>query len=776
VDVYRAVPSLLLGGLALPALASAGASDDALPEVVVTAQFQEQNLQETPLSISAIDGAALRERSFVNIMDTAAALPNVTMTPAGAGAGIHLIYIKSHALEPRVGFYVDEVYHPTLVGSTFDLLDVERVEVLRGPQGTLFGRNSVGGAVSLFTTRPRGDDSGYVEVTGGAFDRLDVKGAVDLGLVDERLMLRIAGGRQSSDGYVERRNFPCLYPALAGSLPAAGRAGDCGVGTLGSIDLSHARVTLRGVARDDLENTISVDYLDDRGSPVGAPLLELTLLNPMAPPNTPSGLALWLATVGVPRYGLSTSPQLLDALMPDDPSVSYAIYGNPGASRPQRAFVNPPRNGLRSWGASNVLEWRPTGSLALKSITAYREYDAVASGSVAAFPLQETHFENTQRQFSQEIRLSGTAFDERLDWAAGAFYFDTSNRGTGRVQTEGFSIFLPGPGLALPFVLDTNVDDRADFENLSVFAHAIWHAGSKLDVTLGARYSSETKDYRYFRQPVGAAPENTTASSNRYSRLTPKVALGYSLTPDVLAYASYSTGFTAGGFNPRPFTAADSLLTYGPEVATTWELGLKSEWLDHRLRANGSAFFTQFDDIQMQLAGCAVGCPTRSPVYYDNAGDAEIRGFELELEAQLPAGFSLSAFVGHMDFEFVRLDPQAGTFPDGVPPKVPGWKTGVSLWQSLDLGRAGGLTTRVDVVNQSSGYGENARAAAGYTLLNARMAWESAARDWSLALAGTNLTGQRYYFNFTSQLAAYGLASGQLAPPRSWALTLGYRF
>jgi iron complex outermembrane receptor protein len=171
----------------------------------------------------------------------------------------------------------------------------------------------------------------------------------------------------------------------------------------------------------------------------------------------------------------------------------------------------------------------------------------------------------------------------------------------------------------------------------------------------------------------------------------------------------------------------------------------------------------------MQLAGCAVGCPTRSPVYYDNAGDAEIRGFELELEAQLPAGFSLSAFVGHMDFEFVRLNPQAGTFPDGVPPKVPGWKSGVSLWQNLDLGRSGGLTARVDVVNQSSGYGENARAADGYTLLNARMAWESAARDWSLALAGTNLSGQRYYFNFTSQLAAYGLASGQLAPPRSWA-------
>ena len=111
-----------------------------------------------------------------------------------------------------------------------------------------------------------------------------------------------------------------------------------------------------------------------------------------------------------------------------------------------------------------------------------------------------------------------------------------------------------------------------------------------------------------------------------------------------------------------------------------------------------------------------------------------------------------------------------------MPPKVPEWKSGVSLRQNLDLGRGGGLTTRVDVVNQSSGYGEDARAADGYTLLNARMAWESAARDWSLALAGTNLTDQRYYFNFTSQLAAYGLAYGQLAPPRSWALTLGYHF
>ena len=261
-----------------------------------------------------------------------------------------------------------------------------------------------------------------------------------------------------------------------------------------------------------------------------------------------------------------------------------------------------------------------------------------------------------QRQFSQEIRLSGRALDERLDWAAGAFYFDTSNRSTGRVETEGFSIFLPGPGLAVPFVLDTKIDDSADFENSRLRP---CHLACGFQARRDARCAIlvRTKDYRYFRQPVGAAPENTTASSNRYSRFTPKVALDYSLTPDVLAYASYSTGFTAGGFNPRPFTAADSLLTYGPEVATTWEIGLKSEWLDHRLRANASAFFTQFDDIQMQLAGCAVGCPTRSPVYYDNAGDAEIRGFELELEAQLPAGFSVSAFVGNMDFEFVRRNP-----------------------------------------------------------------------------------------------------------------------
>ena len=139
-----------------------------------------------------------------------------------------------------------------------------------------------------------------MEVTGGALDRLDVRGAVDLGLVPDRLMLRISGGRRAQD-VSERRTFRCLYPGLAGSLPLAGSVATGGVGTLSGIDLSHARAALRGVIREDLENTVSVDYLDDRGSPVGEPLLELTLLNPMAPPNTPSGLALWLSTVGVPR-------------------------------------------------------------------------------------------------------------------------------------------------------------------------------------------------------------------------------------------------------------------------------------------------------------------------------------------------------------------------------------------------------------------------------------------------------------------------------------------
>ena len=173
----------------------------------------------------------------------------------------------SFAFEPRVGFYIDDVYYATTFGSVFDLLDLNRVEIERGPQGVLNGRNSVGGAIRLFSQQPKGDDSGYFEVTGGDYDRIDVKGMYDTALIPDHLFVRISAGEQHRDGYVERENFACLYPSLAGNLPNIGTGGvsskACQTGTLGGIERYSAKLQIRAIINDKIEDNVSADFTDD---------------------------------------------------------------------------------------------------------------------------------------------------------------------------------------------------------------------------------------------------------------------------------------------------------------------------------------------------------------------------------------------------------------------------------------------------------------------------------------------------------------------------------
>ena len=214
-------------GLAAPALAQdttgtqTGAADTGAgsPVIVVTAQFREQNLQDTPLAITAMNAELLEARSQTSVEQVAAQAPNVTLTPQGQQNGSGLIaFIRgvgqtdfNFALEPGVGIYVDDVYIPTLTGSLLDLMDLERIEVLRGPQGTLAGRNSIGGAIRLFSRVPEGDGSGMLQVTYGSFDRLDVRGHADFAVTDN-LFARIAGVSKNRDGHVRRLDYALTHP------------------------------------------------------------------------------------------------------------------------------------------------------------------------------------------------------------------------------------------------------------------------------------------------------------------------------------------------------------------------------------------------------------------------------------------------------------------------------------------------------------------------------------------------------------------------------------
>jgi iron complex outermembrane receptor protein len=823
--------------------------DDAgvLEEVTVTAQFKTENIQDTPIAITAVTAEMIEQRSVTNILDIAAAAPNVTMRLGSTGFGkSNQAFIRGVGqgdflltYSPRVSFYIDDVYHSTVFGSVFDILDVDRVEVLRGPQGTLFGRNAVGGAIRLFSKKPQGDNSGYIEIGSGSYRRQNVRGVLDVPLVQDHLMARFSGGYRAQDGWVDHYNWGCVYPQFAGALRnglgTAKEANGCKDGTLGGSNVLSARLQLRLIANDRFENNLTFDYMNDRSDATTDIMLQtpgLSLQNPTTGIGTPvnailpgqttptaipasqvaNGLAIWFATIGGPNYGIpltgtrtlyriaggqaipiaTPSDELLASLISNRRDVSYAAFGNLGLSRPATAtsigaaFTDPNINNLESKGVGNVADWSITDNLHLKSISGYREYIGRFGSSQASLPVpvQEAYQEVTHRQFSQELQLSGTTFGNRLDWAGGVFYIDTRDVNSGRVQFEGFG--LSGGG----FVQDFNIDDPATLKNKSAFLHGIYHLTEHMDAEAGVRYSDETKTYTFFRQysyflglPPPAIPNFIQGVETTDKRWNPRVSLNYNFTRDFMLYGSYATGFTAGGFNGRPFGQAD-VFPYAPEDVKSYELGAKSELFNRTVRLNGAIYYMDWTDRQITL-GCIgqPGCPhPATPFYNDNGGDASVKGFELEVEAYPTDNWLITASIGYKDFQWEKLSPFAAPLtidsPDiGVPDRTIAFGT----QYTFNLGSFGTLTPRFDANYQSEEFWTSTDLTnsflkePAYWLENARLTWRSQEENgagWQVALAVTNLSDKAYYTGRTDSRTGFGYATGTIAQPREWQINV----
>lgn len=788
-----------------------------LQEVVVTAQFRSENLQKTPIAITAINATDMENRSYTSILDVAQSTPNVVMTQGTGGFGAtNFAFIRgigqpdfSFAFEPRVGFYIDDVYYATTFGSIFDLLDVDRVEIERGPQGVLNGRNSVGGAIRLFSQQPQGTNSGYMEMTGGDFDRVDVKGAYDMALIPDKVFVRFSAGEEHRDGFVDRENFACLYPGLAGNLPSLGysvaSSKGCQDGTLGGIARYEGKIQVRMLINDKVQDSISGDFTDDQsgGSPddllaisdhyvPGLPGSYTTVpgTNTLTtiPASTPNGLGLWLANQGKTYYGLVASPALLSALL-SPPYQNYAAFGNPGLSNKALQEVTPAINHVKPMGVSNTLDIDLPGDVHFKSITAYRNYTGQFGNSQAniALPLEEVYNEVAHHQFSQEERFLGTLFQGRLEWTLGAFYLTTYSLNRSLVDDEGFAVYVPGLGELADLFYKT-VNDSATLENVSGYGNGVLHITDELSLTAGVRYTHETKDYNYDEVEMGIPPFIATAPPTTTSRADPRVALQYQLTPTLLVYTSYSTGFTGGGYNPRPFAPQDIKIPLLTETVRAYELGLKSELFDHHMRLNLAGYYTLYDNIQVTLAGCPSGCPTTSPFYYGNGGDARIYGFEAELEAQPVTGLLVNASTGYTHFNYTRLSPYVN--PDNDPTNLtlgshedyaPDWTGNVGLQYEINLGAGGSLTPRLDWSYRSTIYfgtdnEDPWEKQDGYALVNGRLTYQPRAASWSVAFFVTNLTNKLYFTSKTDSLNSFGVATGTIGAPRELGVTLHYVF
>ena len=809
-----AVALIAAAGLNAPqALAQDRAKDkkdaaSSVAEVVVTAQFRQQNLQVTPIAITAVNGAMLDARGQTRITDVAAQAPNVQLEPNPAGGGNSMkAYIRGvgqsdqdPALDPGVGIYVDDVSFGTVTGSIFDLLDLDRVEILRGPQGTLSGMNSLGGAIKLFSKKPDGANGGFIEGSLGSLSRKDLRASADFTVVPDQLFVRLSGVSRHHDGYVTRLDYACVHPndpyVVSGAIGRGNGGPDCKIGTLGNQDMTALRFSARWTPNENLEVNLIGDWTDDNSETQADTLLRAGEIIPGAS----------LAYFGAPydnRF-VAYGPNRGDTVI-NNPYVSYANFLDPGVTyqavdaagtpgKPNGPWAPTPQDGIKSWGVSGTIDWHVAPKLSLKSITAYRHYVADSTdenGSAPVIQLMElAHF--THEQFSQEVRASGQAFNDRVDYTLGGIYFHQKTVYQNR-EDDPFLAGIYGT-LSQP-TFDFMGNDPTVTNTEAGFGHVALKATDQLTLDGGIRYTHERKAYTFERLNLdGVTPYPVLGNLNGItgvydgSHVDYRAAASYQWTPDLMTYFQFSTGFKGGGVSPRPYIAAQ-VTPFGPETLNAYEIGIKSQWFDRRVRLNLAAFYNQYDNYQatpsvcVDINGNVIPGPFGTPLCgeYANVANATVKGVELETELHPVAGLMIDGSISYLKFKFGQPFRATNAVIAGA--SAPGvgdlkWSIGVQYEFPFVMG--GTLTPRIDV-NHTPGYcnGLNATLSCNpisknenYTVMNGRLTYRSADGLWSVSLEGTNLTDKLYYVN----KFASSYIEGQPGMPREWFVTLRRNF
>jgi iron complex outermembrane recepter protein len=744
--------------VAAPAFAaeSSAPKDNELQEIIVTAQFREQKLQDTPIAITAVNAELLESRNQTSLASVAAQAPNVILTETGGAFGPGMSarirgigqgdYIA--AMEPGVGIYIDDVYYPSLTGANFDLIDLERVEILRGPQGTLAGRNSEGGAIKLYSQSPKGDSTGSARLTYGSRSLFDVRAMADLPVIDNKLFFRISGVSRKQDGYVDRYDYGCQHPGNGvsnGSLQ-----GDCWLGTEGGKSYSAGRASLRWLATDNLEINLGADMTLDNSEVAANVLLDTA---PVAPTN-----------IGTIPWG--------SQYVPSNPYTSYATFTNTRADGSRLFFA--PVTKTKVWGSNLTADWRLADNLSLKSITAYREFDSRwvedNDASPAELGLGAEHQLN--HSFSQELRLNGE-IGSAVSYAVGLYYFNQVTIG----RTHQMLNYVP-----TPFLFEFLGNDPTDASSKAAFANGTWHITDDLNLNLGVRHTKEDKNYKYSRRNPDGTPNAIlgalTGAVGAYegSKTDYRINMDYRWSEQLMTYASVSTGFKGGGTNPRPFNVAQ-VKSFDPETLTAYEVGAKTDFFNRKLRANVSVFLNKYKDIQVTLLACPAA-PCAQPA---NAGDADIKGAELEIEARPVDNLSIDASYSMLRFKYTRVDAATGVPVGSTAPGTIENKYSIGAQYEFLLSDGGSITPRVDYSFQG-GFNTNAIPTAGnrvygYHLTNAKITWKAHDSGWDASLIGSNLLDKTYFFTrFDLTGSGGGSNYGAIAPPREFSIQISKKF
>ena len=816
---HRAATSILAlaGALSVAAPASAQAQNGdaqqgqqdkkAQPdEIVVTAQFRAQKLQDAPLAITAVTGSMLEARGETNIADIGEQAPNVTLRQAPATYGPAVVaYIRgvgqrdtSFALEPGVGLYIDDVYLPTMHGSLLDLIDLDRVEILRGPQGTLAGQNSIGGAIKLYSKKPDGSGGGYLQATYGSYNRVELRGAANFTIVPEQLFARISGTAVHKDGYITRYDYACTHPGTPIPSSVTNNKG-CKLGTEGGKDYVAGRLALRYQPTDhvtfDLVGDITRDnseagpttllYVGQQANP-GVANTGSATTGPAAAAYVMNGVRYGTAT-GSPFISYSPFGPYAQDTFSHSPYTSYENYLETAPRDGSGPWAAPIKSAIDSWGVSGNLKVDLSEDFNLTSITAYRKFSGTyssADGSPFSPTLQANRIFN--HQFSQEVRLNGK-IGPTFNFTLGGYYLHKRSENISRVT-------LP----TLNFIEDNHIPATTK----AVFANADWEAVKGLHFIGGVRYTDMTKSFIYGRKGIpgssagGATPPAVASLDGlvgKFSgdRVDWRGVIQYRWSEQLMTYVQVSTGFKGGGVNPRPFFPAQAL-PFGPEKLTAYEGGFKSDFLDHKARLNVSAFLNKYDDILVTVSSCPLpGVPAAPCALPLNAGKADVKGGEAELTLHPIYGLSIDASLAYLNFKYTSISAAAASSGIGLEDKgqyISPWQWSVGAQYDFALPAGATLTPRIDV-NHQDAFNRNANnvdatthasdifgRVAARTLVNARLALRLPGNGWEIAVEGRNLTDKLYYTDIFDNRGSTNSVQGSPGEPRTFAVTVKRRF
>lgn len=705
--------------------ASDVAAASALDEIVVTARRRQEPAQRVPVSVLTLSEKELESRSVTNLRTLQNFVPNLTFAPSqNVGEAAGNMFIRGIGqedfgvgAEPGVGFYVDGVYFSRTLGTIMNVTDIARIEVLRGPQGTLFGKNTIGGVINLISVLPQGESERRARIILGNDDRLELRAVVNQPLSDQ-LLVRLSGAMVSRDGYVRR-----LRPSASISTLESVNRAPVDLGREGDDHDLAGRLQLRWLVSETLTADISLDG-SRRHNRQGA--THLDAINPKV------GTILLLN--GLIAQGKLPGPKITADLVSPNLLESHATGRN--------------RANQRLWGSSATIAG-DIGGATLKFIGAYRELRSRVGTDTDGFhfDVAETDLRINHRQLTGELQLAGTRGS--FTYTGGLFVLRERSQvlptasSLNRILYTCGCLFHPSQLTAEPRQLSTT--------SIAAYAQGTYRLAEKLSATIGARYSRETKRIagKVLRLDADLQPTSVVVAvgTNRgtWSPLTWRAGFEYQASRDVLAYASLAKGYKSGGFNARaaPDLPNMGFYSFRPESALTYELGLRSEWLNRRLRFNATVFHTDYRDIQLRQQTLING---RIETLIDNAARARIRGAEVEVTAAPRDGLTLSAGYGHLAPKYLDVGNVVGLTPDNRFQRTPRHSFTGSVHYERPVG-PGTLELHADYSFRSKEQFQIAPAIndqVGYGLLGARATFRAANDRWTIAVFGTNLADRRY--------------------------------